>query len=170
MTGTMLTPLPAPPGDHPDLPAGAHPWWAAIVPSQDTASQAVDHVSNVEFVRWLDQLGQGHLESLGWANDDLLAAGGMWFVARHEIDYRSEARAGETLLAATWARSVRRVKSWRDTIIWRDTGDGAEIVCTASTLWVYVDLNSRRPTRPPVDMVDALQPINCDQCPWRPRA
>lgn len=157
----------------PVSPAGiptAATWYGTIVPGADTSSNAVDHVSNVEYVRWLDQVGQRHLASLGWSGEDLLGAGAMWFVARHEIDYRHEAHAGETLLVATWVRDVRRVKSWRDTIVWRVNDSGPQTVCTASTLWVHVDLASRRPVRPPANMVAAL--LSGDSPgdpPWRER-
>jgi acyl-CoA thioester hydrolase len=145
-------------------------WWGTIVPGGEASSHAVDHVSNVEYVRWLDQVGQLHLDSLGWSSEDLLAAGAMWFVARHEIDYRRETHAGKELCVATWVRDVRRVKSWRDTIIWRTGGDEMEVVCTASTLWVYVDLETRRPARPPAGMSEALLPhSDAGDPPWRNR-
>ncbi len=172
MSHTRIDPLPRPPECLPALsiPTGSSPWFGSIVPGADTASSMVSHVSNVEFVRWLDQVGQRHLEDLGWSANTLLTSGAMWFVARHEIDYRREAHAGETLLVATWVRSLRRVKSWRDTIVWRPEPCG-EVVCTASTLWVHVDLESRKPTRPPTKMVAALAPLAVDaSSPWRDRA
>ena len=157
-----------PDGPLPELP-GVSTWFGTIVPGADSASLAVDHVSNVEYVRWLDVVGQRHLAELGWSSEDLIESGAMWFVARHEIDYRREARAGESLHVATWVRNVRRVKSWRDTIIWRVGADTPEIVCTASTLWVHVDLASRRAVRPPADMVAALKPMGATDPPWRER-
>lgn len=149
---------------HPPPPTAT--WWGTIVPGAEATGNAVNHVSNVEYVRWLDRVGQLHLASLGWSGEDLLAAGAMWFVARHEIDYRREARAGEELLVASWVRDVRRVKSWRDTVVWR----GEQVVCTASTLWVHVDLETRRPVRPPDDMAAAMIPSgNADDPVWRVR-
>ncbi len=163
---TTLELLTTAPGDAPAVP---HPdaMWALLTPGDDTASRAVDHVSNVEYVRWLDMLGQAHLARLGWSADDLLASGAMWFVARHEIDYRLEARAGEPLLAATWVRSLRRVKSWRDVMVWRATPEGHDLVCTATTLWVHVDLATRKGTRPPADMVESLAPLGAKAPPWQ---
>jgi acyl-CoA thioester hydrolase len=162
---TLIEPLQGPPEGAPTVP---HPaaFWAHITPDRDTASRAVDHVSNVEYVRWLDMLGQRHLADVGWSADDLLKAGAMWFVARHEIDYRLEARAGETLVAATWVRNVRRVKSWRDVMVWKPAADGWRLVCTATTLWVHVNLATRKSTRPPLDMVEALQPLGEAAPPW----
>ncbi|MDP7029892.1 MAG: acyl-CoA thioesterase [Phycisphaerales bacterium] len=145
-------------------------WLGRIVPGTEASSNAVAHVSNVEYVRWLDQVGQAHLGALGWTSDQLLGSGAMWFVARHEVDYRRETHAGETLMVATWIRNLRRVKSWRDTIIWRQAEDEAQVVCTASTLWVHVDLDHRRPVPPPTDMAAALRDASSDAVPsWRAR-
>ncbi|MCH2138536.1 MAG: acyl-CoA thioesterase [Phycisphaerales bacterium] len=162
---TTLQLLDRPPAGAPAVP---HPdaMWATLTPAAETSSGRVDHVYNVEYVRWLDILGQRHLAELGWHTDNLLASGGMWFVARHEIDYRLEAKPGETLIAATWVRSLRRVKSWRDVMVWRPDPEGWQLVCTAATLWVHVDLDTRRGTRPPADMVDAMAPLGADAPPW----
>lgn len=162
---SCITMLPAAPAGAPDVPH-AEAFWATIVPDPCATSRVVDHVSNVEYVRWLDRLGQMHLEHCGWSGDDLVSAGAMWFVARHEIDYRLEAQGGETLVASTWVRSVRKVKSWRDVMVWRPGLEGWQLVCTATTLWVHVDLESRRSTRPPADMVAALAPLGAEAPPW----
>ncbi|MCH2140681.1 MAG: thioesterase [Phycisphaerales bacterium] len=167
MSHTTILPLPKTPDHVPDIP-GRRVWFASITPSDDAANQTVSHVSNVEYVKWIDAMGQGHLASLGWTTEALIASGAMWFVARHEIDYLKETYAGETLLAATWVRDVKRVKSWRDTIIWRELDNTCEVVCTASTLWVHVDLAERRPVRPPAEMMNALDPCGSDP-PWRGR-
>jgi acyl-CoA thioester hydrolase len=162
---SAITMLSAPPAGAPSVPHETA-FWATIVPDPAATSRAIDHVSNVEYVRWLDTIGQLHLAHVGWSADDLLASGAMWFVARHEIDYRLEAKGGETLVAATWVRSVRRVKSWRDVMIWRPTDTTWQLVCTATTLWVHVDLDTRRATRPPTNMVDALAPLGAEAPPW----
>ena len=169
MTSTVISNCRAPAYTPVSIPPAAA-WHGTIVPGTEASSIAVQHVSNVEYVRWLDQVAQDHLECLGWSSDDLLAAGAMWFIARHEIDYRKEAYAGETFQVATWVRTIRRVKSWRDTVVWRAVQDQCEVVCTASTLWVHVDLATRRPTSPPDDMIAALRPAGeVAPPPWRDR-
>jgi acyl-CoA thioester hydrolase len=123
----------------------------------DQLSDTVAHVSNVEFVRWLDRAAELHADSVGLTRARLLDDGLMWFVARHEVDYRAEAHAGDALVVATWVRDVRRVKSWRRTVVMRPA-DG-RIVCEAATLWVLVHLASRRPVRIPPDMASRLDPL-----------
>jgi acyl-CoA thioesterase FadM len=148
--------------DHP------RPWFVSIDTTREGESRSVAHISNIEYVRWLDRAAELHLDSLGWTRGAMTDSGRMWFVARHEIDYRAEVHADEHLVLATWVRDLKRAKSWRDSVIWRPStkvDDEPCIVCTASTLWVQVDLQSRRPCRVQTDMADALDPLH----PPRPR-
>jgi acyl-CoA thioester hydrolase len=119
----------------------------------------IEHVSNVEYVRWLDRVAELHADSLGYTRKWLLEQGIMWFVARHEIDYLAEVWLDDELVIATWVRDFKRVKSWRDYAIVRPR-DGA-VVCRAATLWVLVNLETRRPTRISQEMIDRFTQSNC---------
>lgn len=146
----------APPLDHP------RPFLVSVCPTAAGSSRAVDHISNIEYLRWLDRAAELHMDGMGWTRRDLLEDGHMWFVARHEIDYLAEVHAGDQLVLATWVRDLRRVKSWRDSVIWRIEARGDDemtVVCRASTLWVHVDLETRKPSRVPIEMGNALDPL-----------
>ncbi len=114
------------------------------------AGEVIPHVSNVEYVRWLDRGAELHADALGYTRQELLARGIMWFVARHEVDYLAEAWPGDELVLATWVRDAQRARSWRDYLVVRPADQA--LVCRAATLWVLVDLATRRPTRIPVEM------------------
>jgi acyl-CoA thioester hydrolase len=134
------------------------PFVCAIRADRRATSRAIAHVSNIEFVRWLDRAAELHADSLGYTRRRLLDDGVMWFVARHEIDYLAEAWPGDGLLIATWVRDMHKVKSWRDYAVVRP-GDGS-VICRAATLWVLVDLGMRRPIRIPDEMVQRFAPLN----------
>jgi acyl-CoA thioester hydrolase len=133
-------------------------------------SRAVPHVSNVEFIRWIDRAAELHADSLGYTRQAMVDRGIMWFVVRHEIDYRAEAWAGDELVVATWVRDMRRTKSWRDTLVVRPADE--TILCRAATLWVLVDLPTRRPIR--IDDVMArsfsplIEPVGTQRCSTSP--
>jgi acyl-CoA thioester hydrolase len=153
-------PCPLPPGLAGDGRAAVphpRPFACEIVATAAGSSRAVDHVSNVTFVRWLDRVAELHCDAAGFARPRMLADGRMWFVARHEIDYLAEVVPGDRLVALTWVRDLRRVKSWRDTVFVRMPGES--VVCRAATLWVYVNLTTRRPTTVPPEMAAALDPL-----------
>jgi acyl-CoA thioester hydrolase len=124
----------------------------------DQLSNVIDHVSNVEYVRWLDRAAELHTDAVGYTRRWLLEHGQMWFVARHEIDYLAEAHLGDRLVVATWVRDMKRIRSWRDYIIIRP-GDET-IVCRAATLWVLVGLETRRPARIPAEMARRFAPLH----------
>lgn len=54
-------------------------------------------------------------------------------------------------MIATWPRDFARVKSWRDYVVIRPSDQ--TVVCKASTLWVLVNLETRRPIRIPQEMI-----------------
>lgn len=120
-------------------------------------SRTVEHVSNTEYVRWIDRAAELHADALGHTRASMAELGHMWFVARHEIDYRAEAFPGEVLHAFTWVRSVVGPVSWRDTVVLRP-GDG-RLVCAAATRWAWVNLGTRRPVRVPEAVTEALDPL-----------
>lgn len=140
-----------------------HAFHASVQVGDDGISRGVPHVNNAEYVRWIDRLAEMATDAAGFTRASMLGENRMWFVARHEIDYRAEVHADEHLVLATWVRDLRRSKSWRDTVIWRpgqNAQDDPVVVCTASTLWVHVDLATRRPCRVAADMAAALDPLH----------
>lgn len=135
----------------------ARPFVCDIAVDQAQVSRAVPHVSNIEFVRWLDRAAELHADSLGYTRQAMLERNRMWFVARHEIDYLAEAWPHDELVIATWVRDMHKVKSWRDYVIARRGDD--RVICRAATLWVLVDLRTRRPTRIPAEMMQRFEPM-----------
>jgi len=137
------------------------PFWCRIDVTGEHSSRAVNHVANTQYVHWLDRIAELHADSLGYTRGQMLESGSMWFVARHEINYLAEVHPGDTLLAATWVRDMGRVKSWRDSAILRMADDAEPtVVCRAATLWVFVNLASRRPMRVPADMARVFDPLD----------
>jgi acyl-CoA thioester hydrolase len=125
--------------------AHPRPFLCDITVGRQQLSRAVDHVSNIEYLRWFDRAAELHSDSWGDTRPELLKRGVMWFVARHEIDYQAETGLDEQLILATWVRDVARVKSWRDSLLVRPADE--TIVARCASLWVYVDLERRKPTR-----------------------
>lgn len=135
----------------------SNPFVCSIRIGSELLNPAVPHVSNIEYVRWLDRVAELHSDSLGHTRTVMAERGMMWFVARHEIDYLAETWEGDELLVVTWARDFSRVRSWRDYLIVRPADE--KVVCRAATLWVLVDLATRRPLRVPQEMIRAFDPL-----------
>lgn len=141
----------------PHAVAHPRPFLAELVVGPEHLSRLVPHANNAEYVRWLDQVAELHSEDLGYGRARLLADGRAWFVARHEVDYLAECWERERLVVATWVRSIKKTTSWRDTLIVRPS-DRA-VIARAATLWAYVDLASRRPTRVEQAAIEAFDPL-----------
>ena len=139
-------------------PAGIEPcseaFTAAIRVGDDGVSRGVPHVNNAEYVRWIDQIAELATDAAGFTRAWMLASDRMWFVARHEIDYRGEVFSGDELQVATWLDTWTRTTVRQHTAIVRPADQ--RLVCFAATRWAYVNLTSRRPARIPTEMQDAF--------------
>lgn len=140
------------------------PFLCTLTIGREHCSDVIEHLNNVVLVRCLDRAAELHADALGYTRRYMLGEGIMWFIARHEIDYLAEAWPGEELLIATWVRDMLRVKSWRDYVIVRPADD--TIIARAATLWVLVDLESRRPRSVSTEMAARFHPMT----PMRPTA
>ena len=101
---------------------------------------ALGHVNNVVFLRWVQDAAVAHWSAL---TNTLQKAEVVWVVARHEIDYKKPAMPGDGVRARTWVGAASRHVFERHTEILR-AGDET-LLARARTLWVPVDPASGRP-------------------------
>lgn len=132
-----------------------NPFTLSLTVSQGNLGSTIAHVSNVEYLRWIDCISDLHGDSCGQSRQQLLDQERMWFVSRHEIDYLAEAFAGDRLGCATWFSRCGRSTIQRETLIWNRDRDVA--ICRASSRWVFMDLKTRRPTRIDDSQVHSFQ-------------
>jgi acyl-CoA thioester hydrolase len=97
------------------------------------------HVNNAVWVRWIQQIAVAHWEALA---PPAQQAAYVWVVTRHEIDYRGNVAAGETVTGETWvpeppsgARFDRHV---------RFLGPDGKVKVQAVTTWALIDRASGR--------------------------
>lgn len=155
---TVDAPLHAPPLPPQEIPAIADAPDAGVFAVRHTVSERetsalVPHANNIVILGWIDAIASLHGAHAGAARSDLAAAGRMWFVARHEIDYLGEAFAGDRLILATWVEKLGRTSLVRATRVLREDGT---VLTSASSRWALVDLASRRPTAIPEPVRAAL--------------
>jgi acyl-CoA thioester hydrolase len=101
-----------------------------------SAIDALGHVNNVEYVRWMQEAATAHSDAAG-CTAATFADGAVWVVRSHHIEYLRPALAGDTVEVRTWVEDLRRVASLRRYEFVRP-GDGA-ILARGETDWVYVD-------------------------------
>ena len=100
------------------------------------------HVNNAVWVQWVQDMATAHWEAV--ASPDHVRDF-IWLVIRHEIDYRGNIAAGESVTGQTWiegagkgAKSVRRV-DFRDA--------AGKIVVSAATTWAMLHRETGRLAR-----------------------
>ena len=111
------------------------------------------HVSNVVYVRWIQDIARAHSAAVGWSTDAYRRVGGIFVVRRHEIEYSAPAFAGDRMTVTTWVEGWAAASSPRMTRIVRK--DGVELA-RATTLWAFVAVDSGRPRRIPKEIVAAF--------------
>jgi acyl-CoA thioester hydrolase len=102
------------------------------------------HVNNVVYLRWAQDMGVAHWQSLAPADAQ---ATWVWVALRHEIDYRRELKLGETAHGRTWVAEAAAGPRF-DRMIRIDGPDGA-MCAQVVTTWVLVEQATRRPRRVP---------------------
>ena len=115
----------------------------------DHDCDALGHVNNLRWVRWLIELADAHADALGFSFEVCRTQGGVWVVRRQELHYHQSALPGEELVESTWISEMRGARSTRHA---RIEGAAGDIRFEATTLWAFVDVATMRPKRVPREM------------------
>ena len=109
-----------------------------------TASAAdiddLGHVNNAVWVRWIQDIAIAHWESI--ATPEQLASM-VWVVTRHEIDYRGNVAAGDTVIAETWVAEPPQGARFDRHVRFTGAADG-RVKVEAKTTWALIDRASGR--------------------------
>jgi acyl-CoA thioester hydrolase len=113
------------------------------------------HVSNVTYVRWVQEVAREHSASVGLTRDAYVEnTGGVFVVSKHEIDYLEPALEGDEIALVTYITTWRAASSERYTRIERKV-DGA-LLARARTLWAFVRVSNGKPKRIPPEVASAF--------------
>jgi acyl-CoA thioester hydrolase len=108
-----------------------------------------NHVNNVVYLRWAQDLGVAHWQSLATPETQAEWA---WVALRHEIDYRRALLPGETGHGRTWVSDATDGPRF-DRFIRIDAQDGA-MCAQVKTTWVLIEQATGRPRRVPPWMLE----------------
>ncbi|WP_267379866.1 MULTISPECIES: acyl-CoA thioesterase [unclassified Sphingomonas] len=97
------------------------------------------HVNNAVWVRWIQDVATAHWEAVAPPEHKAAYA---WLVTRHEIDYRGNIAAGESVTAETWVDKPPQGARYDRHM--RFTGADGRIKVEAVTTWVLIDRASGR--------------------------
>lgn len=109
-----------------------------VITAQEADIDILGHVNNAVWVRWIQDLAGAHWEAVAPADQQ---AAYIWVVTRHEIDYRGNVAAGESVTAETWVASPRGARFDRHV---RFTGTDGRVKVEAVSTWALIDRATRR--------------------------
>ena len=102
----------------------------------------LNHVSNIVYVRWVQEVAVAHWKALASAESQRDV---VWVVLRHEIDYKSPAILGDEIIARTWVGNSAGLTFERHTEIER--AKDKQLLVRARTVWCPISTKTGRPTR-----------------------
>src|SRR5690349_5129819 len=108
----------------------------------DGAIDALGHVNNVVYLRWVQDVAAAHWQSATTPPERAAVA---WVVLRHEIDYKHPAKSGDAVIARTWVGPPVAARFERHTEIVR-AADG-RVLAQARSLWCPVNPSTGRVQR-----------------------
>jgi acyl-CoA thioester hydrolase len=103
---------------------------------------ALGHVNNAVWVRWIQDMATSHWQAV--AAPAYIAAY-YWVVTRHEIDYRGNIAAGESVSARTWIESEPKGAQFDRRVDFVDAK--GKVIVRANTTWAMIDKASGRLAR-----------------------
>ena len=100
------------------------------------------HVNNAVWVRWIQDMATSHWQAV--ANPAHIAAY-IWVVTRHEIDYRGNIAAGDSVTGRTWIEAEPKGAQFDRRVDFVDSS--GKVIVRANTTWAMLDKASGRLSR-----------------------
>ena len=111
------------------------------------------HVNNAVWVNWIQDIATAHWAAVA-APEHIERY--VWVVTRHEIDYRGNISAGESVTGETWIPEGPRGAQFDRCVEFRDAA-GKRLVAARST-WAMLDKATGRLVRVPADVAAPFLP------------
>jgi acyl-CoA thioester hydrolase len=118
----------------------------------------MNHVNNLEYLRWTLRAAHAHSQSIGWPSDRFRQYGAGFIVRSHNIKYRLPALLGDRVTIKTWVHELNKVSSIRKYHIIRSKDNRR--LADAETNWVFVDFQTTGLRQIPEEVRSAFAKVN----------
>ncbi|MEG3088357.1 acyl-CoA thioesterase [Sphingomonas sp. PB4P5] len=109
------------------------------------------HVNNAVWVQWVQRIALAHWYAVASPADQ---AAYFWVITRHEIDYRGNVSAGETVVGETWVPAPPKGARFDRHV--RFMGADGKVKVQAVTTWALIDKATGRLLRVRPEMAAAF--------------
>ena len=103
---------------------------------------ALGHVNNAVWVKWIQEMATSHWQAVAAPKH---IAAYHWVVTRHEIDYRGNIAAGESVTARSWIESAPKGAQFDRRVDFADAK--GKVIVRANTTWAMIDTITGRLAR-----------------------
>ena len=119
---------------------------------------AVGHVNNREYLRWMEEIAVEHSAAQGWPMERYFADRTAWFAASHFIEYLRPALAEERIDVFTWISRWSERDCLRRYAVLRER----KLLARGETVWTFVDLDNGRARAIPAQVLQAFSVVPDD--------
>lgn len=126
------------------------------VTAQAADIDEVEHVSNLVYVRWIQDVAVAHSAAVGWSFQRYREFGAIFVVRRHELDYITPVMLGQVVRLETWIDSWRAASCVRRTELYRAHDN--VVVARGATTWAFMRFAEGRPQRIPEEILRQMGP------------
>ena len=121
---------------------GTVPIFEIPIAITDEDIDAMDHVNNIVYLRWVQEAATAHWFAAATQEDRECY---LWVVVRHEIDYLHPAVRTDSIVARTYVGEAQGARFIRFVEIRRSSDD--RVLAKARTIWAALDGATGRPRR-----------------------
>ncbi|MCG8902519.1 acyl-CoA thioesterase [Tenacibaculum finnmarkense] len=107
------------------------------------------HVNNVVYVQWMQEVSAAHWLLL---IKNIPKPDYVWFVIRHEIDYKKQAVLGDEISVKTWVGKTEGIRSVRHFEIHK----GTDLLVKSETTFCLLDAKTQKPKRITKEVTNVL--------------
>lgn len=118
-----------------------------IVTSNDI--DEYQHVNNVVYVQWMQDVSTAHWLLL---IKDIPKPDYVWFVIRHEIDYKKQGVLGDEISVKTWVGETEGIRSIRHFEMYK----GTDLLVKSQTAFCLLDAATQKPKRITKEVTNVL--------------
>ena len=128
------------------------------------AIDEIDHVNNVVYVQWMQDIAILHSIAQGCSQESVLNRWRCGWVAKsHFIQYRSPAFLNDEIIVYTWVSKMSTLSSLRKYKFIRKTD--SKVIVEAETDCIFVNIKTGRPLRISEAVKKSFQIVPADQEP-----